>query len=62
MKNDLGRFLSRKEAATWLGLKPGTLATWALDPTHELNFYKVGGRVYYELSDLKEFLTSRKCR
>lgn len=53
------RLLTRRQAADFLGLKPQTLACWAMDGLH-LPVVKVGARsVRYRLSDLERFLTER---
>lgn len=49
--------LSRRDAATFLGLAVGTLAQWAwqgIGPKPR----KVGGRVFYYLRDLEAFRDS----
>ncbi len=53
------RLLTRQEAAEFLGLKPQTLAKWAVTGAH-LPMVKVGTRsVRYKLSDLQQFIKDR---
>ena len=53
------RYLTRQEAAEFLGLKPQTLNNWATTRKH-LPVYKIGGRcVRYKLSDLQRFMEKR---
>ena len=47
--------LSPGEAATRLGLEPGTLANWRWSGRGPM-FVKLGGRVRYRLADLAEYL------
>jgi len=48
--------LTRPEAAVFLGIKPQTLAVWAMSGKH-VPIVKVGARsVRYRESDLREFL------
>jgi excisionase family DNA binding protein len=49
-------FLSRKEAAEYLGLKPRTLVLWARKKKNELPFTKVGRLCKYRKEHLDEFL------
>ena len=47
--------LTRDQAADFLGLKPGTLATDATTKQLNIPFYKIGRKVFYELSELVEW-------
>jgi hypothetical protein len=49
--------LSRRDAATFLGLAGRTLAQWAWQGTGPRP-HKVGGRVFYYLRDLEAFRDS----
>ena len=51
--------LSRKEAASFLGLKEQTLAAWATVGRYDLPFVRVGRLVKYRLADLEKFLERR---
>ena len=53
------RLLSREEAASLLGVKPITLATWHTKRNNFLPLIKVGKLVKYRLSDLIAFIDSR---
>ena len=46
--------VSRSDAAAFLGLKPKTLAMWAVEDQGP-PMVKVGGRVFYRLDDLQRF-------
>jgi excisionase family DNA binding protein len=52
-------YLSRKEAADYLNIKPQTLAVWASVRRYNLPFLKIGRKVYYLKEHLDEFLRSR---
>lgn len=52
--------LTRKEAARYLKLSPGTLATWDSTKRHDLNPIKIGYTVRYRRRDLDKFL--EECR
>lgn len=51
--------LTRKEAAEYLGVKPGTLDVWACTGRYHLKYIKVGRLVRYRKEDLDEFLDKR---
>lgn len=51
--------LSRKEAARYLKVNPGTLAVWACTKRYPLKSLKVGRAVRYRKSDLDRFLEDR---
>lgn len=48
--------VSRKEAATILGIEPNTLAVWACTGRHKLPYVKIGRYVKYRMSDLDAFI------
>ncbi|MGH9927684.1 MAG: helix-turn-helix domain-containing protein [Pyrinomonadaceae bacterium] len=54
------RLLSRKEAARYLNLATQTLAVWACTGRYGLPYIKIGNRVRYRLSDLEEFVKTRR--
>ena len=47
--------LTRNQAAEYLGLKPGTLATDATTRKLNIPFYKIGSKVFYTLPELVEW-------
>ena len=51
--------LNESEAASYLGLKPQTLASWRHFGRYGLKFYKAGRYVRYRQADLDEWLNSR---
>lgn len=52
-------FLTRKEAAEYLGVKHNTLSIWAFRRKN-LPYYKVGKMTQYKLSDLDNFIEGVK--
>lgn len=59
MSTQTPNLLTRAEAAAYLGVKPNTLAVWALTRRDPLPYVKVGRLVRYRRSDLEPFLSSR---
>lgn len=51
--------LTASESATYLGLKPQTLANWRSMGTGP-PFYKVGSMVQYRVADLDEWLEAHR--
>jgi len=51
--------LTREEAATYLDVKPQTLACWATNRRYGLRYIKIGRSVRYRQSDLDRFLEAR---
>ena len=51
--------LSRREAATYLGVKPATLEIWACTGRYDLPFVKIGRTVRYRQSHLDAWLDNR---
>ncbi|MCC7226159.1 MAG: helix-turn-helix domain-containing protein [Burkholderiaceae bacterium] len=49
----------RHQAATYLGVKPNTLATWHSTKRYRIPYIKVGRLVKYRVSDLDAFLQQR---
>jgi excisionase family DNA binding protein len=48
--------LTRKEAATYLNVKTGTLAVWDCTGRYDLKPLKIGRAVRYRRSDLDKFI------
>lgn len=48
--------LTRKQAATYLGVSENTLAIWACKKRHNLKYIKVGRLTKYRKTHLDEFL------
>lgn len=48
--------VNRNDAAAYLGRKPKTLAMWALERRGP-KIVKVGGRCFYQLDDLRRFVS-----
>ena len=51
--------LTRAEAAEYIGVRPTTLAAWALTGRYDLPVVKVGRLVRYRKSDLDKWLHGR---
>jgi excisionase family DNA binding protein len=49
---DSDKFLTRKEAAQYLGVTTNTLAVWAYTGKNELPFYLLGRMAKYKKKDL----------
>jgi len=52
------KLMTRREAADFLGVRPQTLAAWAMTGKH-LRYIKVGRAVRYRQSDLEAWLAKR---
>lgn len=52
--------LSRREAATYLGVGYSTLANWASTGKVKLKYYRVGKAVKYRKSDLDAFIENNQ--
>jgi predicted DNA-binding transcriptional regulator AlpA len=52
--------LDNEQAAKFLNVSPTTLKTWRCRKTFEVPYFKIGGKVRYDLSDLLAWLQSRK--
>lgn len=51
--------LDTREAAKYLGLRPGTLEIWRSTKRYPLEYVKVGSKVFYRKSALVAFEQSR---
>jgi excisionase family DNA binding protein len=51
--------LTRKQAASYLGIAPSTLAIWASVKRYALPYVKVGCLVKYRRADLDDFIARR---
>jgi excisionase family DNA binding protein len=51
--------MSRKQAATYLGVSETTLAIWKCTGRYNLKVYKIGRLAKYRKSDLDAFIASR---
>ena len=56
---DYPTLLSRDQAAEYLGVRPQTLAIWAMSGRYGLRFIRVGRLTKYRRSDLDKWLESR---
>jgi excisionase family DNA binding protein len=50
------KLMTRKEAASYLGIKEQTLALWAHAHRYDLPYYKIGRTAKYKLEDLDSFI------
>lgn len=54
------KLLTRKEAASFLGISSGTLAVWVSCKRYPLPYIKVGRLVKYDYDDILAFIEARK--
>ena len=55
--------MTREEAGDYLGIKPQTLATWAMTGRYGLPLVKIGRSVRYRREALDQFILARSvCR
>lgn len=52
-------YLTREEAAEYLGISKDTLRTWAHTKKYPLPYLKLGRKVRYALSDLNKLILLR---
>jgi len=52
--------LTRKQAAEYLTITPGTLAVWTCTKRYSLKYIKIGRHIRYRKSDLDSFIKSRE--
>ncbi|SKC49548.1 helix-turn-helix domain-containing protein [Paraburkholderia hospita] len=52
--------LDRQKAASYLGVKPQTLANWAVTRARNLPYVKIGRRVMYRVADLEAFVMANR--
>lgn len=55
----INNFLSRKEAALYLGVSTSALARWASEDRGPA-YYRIGRDARYRIDDLETFLASRR--
>lgn len=58
-ENNMGKRITRPEAANYLGISVRTLEKWAVvggGPP----YYRLGGRVVYDIADLDTYLAERR--
>ncbi len=53
-------WLTREEAAAYLGVTPTTLSNWASNGTKHLPYYSFGRRVKYRKKDLDEWVETQR--
>ena len=59
MSTTVPEMLNREEAAAYIGIRPQTLAVWAITGRYHLSMIKVGRSVRYKKSSLDAWLESR---
>ena len=52
--------LTRKVAAQFLGFSEKSLSVFACTHRHSIPYYKIGRKVFYNLSDLQKWVDSRR--
>ena len=57
---DSNPLIDRRGAASYLGVKPQTLANWAVNRAQSLPYIKIGRRVMYRLADLEAFVMANR--
>ncbi len=50
------KFLTREEAAEYLGASVATLSKWACERSKPLPYFKIGKNCMYKLEDLDAFI------
>jgi excisionase family DNA binding protein len=50
------QYLTRREAAEYLRVKPQTLAKWASTRFRKIPYRKIGSRVLYDYDDIQAFV------
>jgi len=50
--------LTRPEAAAYIGMRPQTLAAWAVNKRHQIPVVKLARTVRYRKADLDKFIES----
>lgn len=55
----LCEFLTRNEAAEYLGVKPKTLDQWAYTQRYKIKYTKIGRLTKYRKEDLDSFIEER---
>lgn len=53
------KLLDDPDAASFLGVKPGTLSVWRSTGRYGIPYLKIGSRVKYRTSDLLKWLDER---
>jgi hypothetical protein len=56
---DAMRLLPPAAAAEILHTTEGTLAVWRCEKRYPLRFVKIGGKVFYRMTDIEKFIESR---
>ena len=57
---DKPQLIDTPAAADFIGTTAGTLALWRCLGRYSIPFVKVGGKVLYDVADLRAWLESRK--
>jgi len=56
--NSSKKLLTEKEAATYLGIAPGTLSVWRSTKRYPLPFKRIGRCIRYAIDDLDAFIVN----
>ena len=51
--------MTGEQAAAYIGILPGTLATWRSTGRYAIPYQKIGAKVFYRRADLDAWLASR---
>ena len=57
---DAPRRLTTRQAAEYLGIRPGTLEIWRAKGRHRITYTRIGRLVRYERAELDRWLKSRR--
>lgn len=58
---NLRNLITPHEAASILGVSPGSLMVWRSTGRYDLPFVKVGSKVMYNPADVQAFIERRTC-
>ena len=53
--------MTPEQAARLLNVKPGTLAVWRSTKRVPLPFFRIGGQVRYQRSEIERFIKDNSC-
>ena len=54
------KLLTTEQTADLIHVVPGTLSVWRSEGRYNLKYIKIGRKVFYDESDIQDFLEQRK--
>lgn len=60
IQEHISQLYKEKEAATVLGIKPGTLRKWRWEGNKGPKFFKIGSSVRYSIEDLQNYIAKAR--